>query len=362
MRFFKHGLAIALVVAVAVTVVGCSKSSSNKTGVQEGVAAVVNGKDITMAEINKRVDQILSSNPEMLAATDKDAKRQQLREEALEQLISMTITLEEADKQDIKFSDKEYNDGIKKLMKDNGIKDEAALKKILADKKLSYEDFKKDYIDRMRIKKLGDKLTKSVKVSDKEVEDYYKTNKSEFATQDQVKVQHILVQKLEEAESIIKELKNGADFGKLAKKYSIDPGSKDNGGEYPMTPVSNYVQEFGAASMNLEPGKFTETPVKTEYGYHIIKLVEKSKGVQKKFAEVKDDIKKQLLDTAKSEYLNDWLKKARDKAKVTKSSTLSTTSTTLTTSTTEATETTKTKKTTETTKKTTETTKAKEKK
>jgi parvulin-like peptidyl-prolyl isomerase len=327
MRFFKHGIAVALVIAVAVTVVGCSKSTNKTTEVPEGVAVVVNGNNIMVAEIDKRVNQLLSSSPEVLAGTDKDAKRAQLREEALEQLISMTITLDEAEKQGIKVSDKEFKDGMKKLMKDNGIKDEAALNKILKDKKISYEDFKKDYVERTLVKKLGDKLTKDVKVTDKEAKNYYLKNKTLFATQDQVQVQHILVQKLEQAKNIVAELKKDADFGKLAKKYSIDPGSKDNGGEYPMTPVSNYVKEFGEGSMALEPGQFTETPVKTEYGYHIIKLMKKIKGEQKEFAEVKDQVEKQMLDENKGEFLNKWLKKARDKAKVVKSLKESTTTT-----------------------------------
>jgi parvulin-like peptidyl-prolyl isomerase len=127
-----------------------------------------------------------------------------------------------------------------------------------------------------------------------------------------------LVQKIEDANKVIRELKAGADFGALAKKYSIDPGSKDNSGKYPMTPITNYVPEFGKASMGLEPGKFTEKPVKTDYGYHIIKLLAKEKAHKSTFKEVKSKIKEQLIDQKKNDFLNNWLKKARDNSKVVK--------------------------------------------
>jgi len=76
------------------------------------------------------------------------------------------------------------------------------------------------------------------------------------------------------ANEIIEKLKNGEDFAALAKEYSEDPGSKDNGGEY-LFGKGKMVEEFEKAAFGLEPGKFTETPVKTSYGYHIIKLEEK---------------------------------------------------------------------------------------
>jgi foldase protein PrsA len=320
MRFLKQGLAIVLVAAAAITIVGCSKSSTaDKVQVPEGVSAIVNGNSIKTIEVDRRVEQLVSNNPEIMATKNKDEELRKLREDALEQLIGMELTLEEAKKQGISISDSEYDAQLKDLMKKNGIKDEAALEKVLKGKKVTYQDFKKDFIERATIKKLAEKLTKDVKVSDKEAEDYYKKNKQQFNISDSVEVQHILVQKIEDANKVIKELKAGADFGALAKKYSIDPGSKDNGGKYPMTPVSNYVTEFGQASLDLAPGKFTEKPVKTDYGYHIIKLLAKEKGHQKTFKDVKEEIKKNLIEQKKNDFLNNWLKKARDNSKVTKS-------------------------------------------
>lgn len=88
---------------------------------------------------------------------------------------------------------------------------------------------------------------------------------------DKIKTDNALKSK---ANQIIKELKGGADFAELAKKYSID-GSKDAGGDLGWFSRGQMVPEFENAAFALEPGKYTETPVKTEYGYHIIKLEDK---------------------------------------------------------------------------------------
>lgn len=85
------------------------------------------------------------------------------------------------------------------------------------------------------------------------------------------KARHILVEKEDEAKDIIGKLKKGEKFEDLAKQ-SKDPGSKERGGDLGWTAPSNYVKPFSDAMVKLEKGKFTETPVKTDFGYHVILL------------------------------------------------------------------------------------------
>jgi peptidyl-prolyl cis-trans isomerase C len=102
---------------------------------------------------------------------------------------------------------------------------------------------------------------------------------------------HILVEKEEDAKAIIEKLKGGAKFEDLAKANSKDPGSAENGGDLDWAPPSNYVAEFSAAMTKLEKGAFTAEPVKSQFGYHIIKL-EDTRANQSvpPFAEVKDQL------------------------------------------------------------------------
>ncbi|MBI4734301.1 MAG: SurA N-terminal domain-containing protein, partial [Rubrobacteridae bacterium] len=225
MRFFKHGLTVALVFAVTMTVAGCSNTSKKTTELPEGVAASINGKNIMLADVEGRVQRTIDANPSILATKDQAATRENLKAQALEELIGIELTSQEADKKGIKVSEKEYDKGIKDLMKKNGIKDMAALKKVLEERKIPYEDFKKDYIERTKIKKLADQLTKDLKITDKEAEKDYKENKASYDTPAQVKVQHVLVQDITKAGEVLAKLKKGKDMGKLAAEYSIDPGS-----------------------------------------------------------------------------------------------------------------------------------------
>ena len=88
----------------------------------------------------------------------------------------------------------------------------------------------------------------------------------------QYRARHILVEKEDDAKALIAQIKGGAKFEDLAKKNSKDPGSKDKGGDLDFADPKAYVPEFSAALLKLKKGEMTQTPVKSEFGYHIIKL------------------------------------------------------------------------------------------
>lgn len=133
-------------------------------------------------------------------------------------------------------------------------------------------------------------------ITDAQVKAKYDQMKAEAAKQQQYDVSHILVKDQKTANDIEAQLKKGAKFADLAKKYSIDPGSKANGGELGWSDGSGYVPEFTAAIKTLKKGQYTTTPVKTQFGYHIIKLNDvKAGGTQfPPFDKAKDQIKQQL--------------------------------------------------------------------
>ncbi|HUN45552.1 MAG TPA: peptidylprolyl isomerase [Stellaceae bacterium] len=107
-------------------------------------------------------------------------------------------------------------------------------------------------------------------------EDKIKARYAQFAKeqkpQEQVNARHILVKTEDEAKAVIAELKKGGDFAALAKQKSSDPGSKDNGGDLGWFGKDEMVPEFADAAFKLQKGQYTDTPVKTQFGYHIIKV------------------------------------------------------------------------------------------
>jgi peptidyl-prolyl cis-trans isomerase C len=126
------------------------------------------------------------------------------------------------------------------------------------------------------------------------------------------KARHILVEKEADAKAIIAQLKKGGKFEEIAKKSSKDPGSGAKGGDLDWANPGNYVAEFSQALTGLAKGKMTETPVKTQFGYHIIRLDDIRDAQLPKFDEVKPQITQQM----QQQKMNKFQEELRAKAKV----------------------------------------------
>ena len=138
-------------------------------------------------------------------------------------------------------------------------------------------------------------------VTDAEVQAYYNAHLDQYKTPEQVKTRHILIAVAKDADAktdaaakakaadVLKQLKAGGNFAELAKKYSDDPGSKDQGGDLPMIPTAQLDPAYAKAAMALGPGQ-TSDVVRSQFGYHIIQTEAKDVSQTKSVAEVKDSI------------------------------------------------------------------------
>ena len=120
-----------------------------------------------------------------------------------------------------------------------------------------------------------------------------------------------LVEKEADAKAIIAQLKKGGKFEEIAKKSSKDPGSGAKGGDLDWAPAGNYVAEFATALTALTKGKLTETPVKSQFGYHIIRLDDVRDAQLPKLEEVKPQVAQQLQQQKLTQYQDDLRKKAK---------------------------------------------------
>ncbi len=126
------------------------------------------------------------------------------------------------------------------------------------------------------------------------------------------RARHILVEKEEDAKAIIAKLKAGEKFEDLAKKNSKDPGSAENGGDLDWAPPSNYVPEFSQAMTKLEKGGYTQEPVKSQFGYHIIKLEDiRANQSLPPYAEVKDQLIQHYTQIKVAKYRDELKNKAK---------------------------------------------------
>lgn len=124
------------------------------------------------------------------------------------------------------------------------------------------------------------------------------------------RARHILVEKKEDAEGLIKQLQAGGKFADLAKANSKDPGSKENGGDLDWAVPSNYVKPFADALVALQKGKYTPTPVQSPFGYHIIQLEDTREAKAPSF----DEVKPQLSQRLQGQVIEKHLAELRGKA------------------------------------------------
>jgi peptidyl-prolyl cis-trans isomerase C len=232
--------------------------------------ATVNGKPIPAARVDQVVKQVVAQG----RATDSP----QLREMIKKDLIGREVLIQEADKQNVGG-----RPDVKAAI-DN------ARQSIIINAMLA------DYVKKNPVK-------------DAEIKAEYDKAKA-GAPDKEYHARHILVEKEEDAKAIIAKLKGGAKFEELAKQ-SKDPGSAANGGDLGWTDPGRFVPEFSKAMTALKTGAITDTPVKTQYGYHIIKLEETRPLTIPPLDQVKQQVAEQLQQRKLAEYRESLLKKAK---------------------------------------------------
>jgi peptidyl-prolyl cis-trans isomerase C len=231
--------------------------------------ATVNGKPVPMS----RVDALIKT------ATHGQEAPPELKAQAKDQVVMREIFAQEAEKQGIP----------------------------------STADYKTQ-LDLMRqtvlINTLFQNFIKAHPISDADAKAEYDKIKAEQSGME-YHARHILVDSEDDAKKLIAQIKAGAKFEDLAKKNSKDTGSAENGGDLDWAKPTAYVPEFSAALQGLKKGQMTETPVKTQFGYHIIKLEDTRQAQFPSFDEVKDKVKQQMEQVKLQEYQESLRKAAK---------------------------------------------------
>ena len=140
------------------------------------------------------------------------------------------------------------------------------------------------------VRALFENEVKSNPISDADLQKQYEQFKGQMGT-NEYKVSHILVDKEDDAKAIIADLNKGGDFAKIAKEKSKDPGSKDNGGDLDRGPAARYVKPFADAVQSQPKGKVSAAPVKTDFGYHVIRVDDVRPLKVPEFNEVKEQFR-----------------------------------------------------------------------
>jgi peptidyl-prolyl cis-trans isomerase C len=161
------------------------------------------------------------------------------------------------------------------------------------------------------VRALFESEVKANPITDSQLQQQYEQFKGSMGT-NEYKVKHILVDKEDDAKAIIAELNKGGDFAKLAKEKSKDPGSKDNGGDLDWGPAARYVKPFADALTSLQKGQTSTVPVKTDFGYHVIRLDDVRPLKVPDFAELKEQFRQRV----QQQQIQKLVMELRQKAKV----------------------------------------------
>ncbi|MCK5506709.1 MAG: peptidylprolyl isomerase, partial [Thermodesulfovibrionia bacterium] len=170
------------------------------------------------------------------------------------------------------------------------------------------EDYKKFALVGMLFERI---VASQAEVSEKDARDYYGKNKADFTRPQRIKASHVLVKTRSEAEEILKEIKSGKSFGELARKRSIDTNSAENGGNLGFFSMGEMSQEFEEVAFSLKKGEISN-PVKSRYGYHIIKVTDRKEEETVEFSQVKDIIVQRLEQEKQQTAFNEFIEKIKN--------------------------------------------------
>jgi parvulin-like peptidyl-prolyl isomerase len=297
-------LVAAALAAVTVLAAGCGGTDE----VPADSVAVVDGTNITKASL----DELLARTKKTYAAQKRQfpkagtSEYHSLQTQAVAFLVQREEYSQEADKLGVKVTDAQVDKKIDQIRKQyfggNEKKFEAGLKA----QAYTLAALRQDARAQLVSEGIYNNITGDVKVTDAEAQEYYDSNIANYKVAESREVRHILVKTKAEAEKLRTELVNGADFAALAKQNSLDPGSKDQGGKLTIT-KGQTVAPFDKAAFSLDTNELSQ-PIKTQYGYHLIQPIGAvKKGSVTPFAQVKSQIRSQLLQQKKSTAVSDWL-------------------------------------------------------
>jgi parvulin-like peptidyl-prolyl isomerase len=301
----RFSLVALLLVFVAVLVAGCGGGTK---AVPADAVAVVGQDTITKQQFNTLLDGAKRTYKARKTAFPKPGTTQykSLQDQAMQYLVQESELEQKAKDIGVAVTDKDVATRLNQIKQQYFGGSQKKYETQLKSQGLTEPQVKQDLHAQILSEKIYNKVTSDVKVTDADIQKYYKEHKSDYSQAESRDVRHILVNNKKLADQIEQQLKSGADFGKLAKKYSKDPGSASNGGKLTVS-KGQTVPPFDKAAFSLKTNQISQ-PVHTQYGWHIIEpLSDVKPAKQTPLKDVKASIKSQLENTKKQDAMNKWV-------------------------------------------------------
>jgi len=286
------------------------------------VLARVNGEAILKAEFENAIRSLEAQAGQGIPFE----KRDEVYRQVLDQLVGYKLLVQETKNRQMTVTEAEIDVRVGEVKKQ--FPSEEAFTKVLADRRVTLEAFRQDARVQMLISKIIQaEVVPSIKVTEQDVQTFYDKNRERFNQPEAVQARHILIRfppnadaagkgrVRATADAVLKKVMGGGDFAALAKEYSQDSGSAANGGDLGFFVKDQMVPPFAAAAFALQPGQVSSL-VETQYGYHIIKVIERRAARVVPLVEARGDIWQFLTAEQQQQKTEAFVNGLKAKAKV----------------------------------------------
>jgi peptidyl-prolyl cis-trans isomerase C len=309
--------------AFLMVVAGCSPAEPVANIEPESKkVAVFEGGDVTLGEV-----QAFAQQSGLGELSPGSPQYEALVAQIMPQLVEIEIAKAYAEEHGITVSESEVNQEIESIKDDIAQQAQAqgmnmgreeAFGQALQQAGLTEQELRAQIREQLPVQKVQERVAGDVEPSQEEVKQFYEENKAaQYTTPEQRCARHILFNKdqKEKAEEVKNQLEGGADFAELAKEFSQDPGSAEQGGDLGCIGRGETVPNFEEAVFNAKKGEIVG-PVETEFGYHIIEVTEIRPQRTQPLSEVEAQIREQLVADLQAEEFSAWLQEQKEQRNV----------------------------------------------
>jgi parvulin-like peptidyl-prolyl isomerase len=308
-------------------------------------ALILEGQKISQKEFARLYENLVAQYQRVYAQYGQDfskllqgpagiERRLQLQSRVIDDLLRKRLIAQEIERRRIVISPTDIDDRTEieweRILRQNNLTEEQA-QEILKRQGRTLESFKRELRQAVELhlqtERLRDLVVGPIEPTEQELSAYLEEHREDYDTPEEVHARHILIrvpegaseaeiaQAKKQIEDIKKELENGADFAELAKKYSQDPGSAPNGGDLGFFRRGQMVREFEDAAFSLEPGQISD-PVRTQFGFHLIKVEEKKPAQHPELAQIRERVLKDYIAAERDRRFEQFYAELKAHAKI----------------------------------------------
>lgn len=241
------------------------------------------------------------------------------------ELVERALLLQAAQQEGFFVSDTEIDTEWSQLLAAQYNGDQAAFERDLKRSSYTPRLFRQELSERLLVRQMRKKIQQGVKVDEDTLKKHYTEHSQDYLAPERISAQHILIhvneatdepKALNKAQQVLQELQNGQNFSELAKKYSDDTTNNEEGGQLPLFSQGEMVTPFESAVWPMKPGDVSKAPVRTEFGYHIIKRGKTLPAGPRPFEEARSAFEARLQTEAEEKAVQDWLDQKKEQAKI----------------------------------------------